>query len=147
MHQSRINSIRKVGLVSLLILLLVLMRLFESSLFYDPFCTYFKTEFSNQPYPYYNLSKLVLNLKLRYVLNSLISLGVIYVIFENVSMIKIASVLLFVFLIILLIFAVVLLVFFDHNQAMTFFYVRRFLIQPLFLILFIPGFYYQRKNS
>jgi exosortase F-associated protein len=147
MLQSRMNRIRKVVLVSLLILLLVLIRFFESDLFYDPFIAYFKKEFSSQPYPYYSLFKLVFNLKLRYILNSLLSIGVIYVIFENNSMVKIASLLLFIFLIALLVFAVILLTFFDHNQAMVFFYVRRFLIQPLFLILFIPGFYYQRKNS
>jgi exosortase F-associated protein len=26
------------------------------------------------------------------------------------------------------------------------FYVRRFLIQPLFIILFIPAFYYQKRQ-
>lgn len=147
MFQNRMNSIKKVFLVLLLIFVLVLMRFFESDLFYDPFTTYFKTEFSSQPYPFYNLSKLVFNWVVRFILNSLISIGVIYVIFENYSMVKLTSLLLLSFLVILIAVAIILLIFFDHNQAMTFFYIRRFLIQPLFLILFIPGFYYQRKNS
>jgi exosortase F-associated protein len=29
---------------------------------------------------------------------------------------------------------------------MILFYIRRFLIQPIFLLLFLPAFYYQKQN-
>ncbi|WP_374707786.1 exosortase F system-associated protein [Flavobacterium sp. J372] len=35
----------------------------------------------------------------------------------------------------------------EKPNLLALFYIRRFLIQPLFLILFIPAFYYQRRNS
>ncbi|WP_256387090.1 exosortase F system-associated protein [Flavobacterium sp. 140616W15] len=34
----------------------------------------------------------------------------------------------------------------NHNNLMLF-YVRRFLIQPIFILLFIPGFYYQKLSK
>lgn len=147
MLRSKLYIVKKNMLLLVLISVLVLLRFFEADLFYDPFTAYFKTEFLHQPYPNYNLFKLGFNLIIRYFLNSLISVGVIYVVFQNVSMVKMTAMLLSVFLVILLILVVVLLTFFDHHHAMTFFYVRRFLIQPLFLLLFIPGFYYQQKKS
>ena len=34
---------------------------------------------------------------------------------------------------------------FGETNKMNLFYIRRFIIQPIFLILFIPAFYYQKK--
>nr|WP_136668499.1 exosortase F system-associated protein [Flavobacterium sp. H122] len=137
----------RIILLVLLTGILLLIRNFETCLFYDPFTDYFKYEFIKQPYPKYDFIKLVFGLLFRYGLNSLISLAVIYVVFEDKSMVKIASVLFFFFLMVLLPVFVLLLTYFDQSYAMVLFYVRRFLIQPLFLILFIPAFYYQKKNS
>ncbi|NBU81103.1 MAG: exosortase F system-associated protein, partial [Flavobacteriaceae bacterium] len=46
---------------------------------------------------------------------------------------------------ILMISFVFVLTFFAEESKMTLFYIRRFLIQPIFILLFIPGFYYQKK--
>jgi exosortase F-associated protein len=35
--------------------------------------------------------------------------------------------------------------FFGEQSKMILFYIRRFIIQPIFLLLFIPAFYYQKK--
>jgi exosortase F-associated protein len=37
--------------------------------------------------------------------------------------------------------------FFNSDQNLILFYVRRFLIQPLFVILFVPAFYFQKLNQ
>jgi exosortase F-associated protein len=34
----------------------------------------------------------------------------------------------------------------EHPATFVVFYVRRFIIQPLFIILFIPAFYYQKRQ-
>jgi len=129
-----------------LIFMLVAVRAFENTLFYDPFIAYFKAEFSNLPYPQYDSILLFLNLISRYTLNSVLSVLILYVIFEDILMIKFSGVLLLFLLVILLFIQFLLLNYFDENQKMVLFYVRRFIIQPIFLLLFIPAFYYQKKQ-
>jgi exosortase F-associated protein len=49
------------------------------------------------------------------------------------------------FFIILISLFFIVLFFFGETNKMTLFYIRRFLIQPIFLLLFLPAFYYQKK--
>lgn len=134
-------------IVLILIALLVAVRVFETVLFYDPFIAYFKMEFAHMPYPKYDLLHLFLNLIFRYVLNGIISIAIIYVIFKDITMLKFSSILLGLFLIALLFLLFSILNYCGESQKMIFFYVRRFLIQPIFLLLFLPAFYYQKKTS
>lgn len=136
----------KIVVCLVLICLLVVIRAFETTLFYDPFIAYFKAEFSNLSYPQYDSILLFLNLISRYAMNSVLSVLILYVIFEDISMVKFSGVLLLFFLVILLFLQFLLLNYFDENQKMVLFYVRRFIIQPIFLLLFIPAFYYQKKQ-
>lgn len=140
------NRFLKYLFVVILIGLLVTVRALEDVLFYDPFINYFKSEFYNQLYPKYNAVKLFLNIGIRYLINSTITLGIIYLIFEDFSKVKFSSILLGLFFLILIGMMVLLLIFFTEKQVMILFYVRRFLIQPIFLLLFIPAFYYQQRN-
>ena len=139
------NSV-KYGLLIVLVGLLIAVRAFEEILFYDPFISYFKTEFFNLPYPKMHIGKLFLSLGFRYGINSLLSVAIIYVLFKDVSKVKFASILLGIFFLVLALLMLFLLFFLTEKHAMTLFYVRRFLIQPVFLLLFIPAFYYQQKN-
>ncbi|MBP9793523.1 MAG: exosortase F system-associated protein [Flavobacterium sp.] len=141
------HKIRKRILVVLLVLLLVAIRAFESVLFYDPFIVYFKSEFSQLPYPKFNSTLFFLNLIFRYVLNGIVSLAIIYVIFKDVSMVKFSVLLLCLFLMMLLFLMFSILNYCDESHQILLFYVRRFLIQPIFLLLFLPAFYYQKKTS
>ncbi|WP_428223557.1 exosortase F system-associated membrane protein [Flavobacterium sp.] len=125
-----------------IVLVLALIRLFESEWFYDPFINYFKGEFIQKPYPEINVLHLSLHLMLRYFLNALLTLAMIYVLFRSKSMLKMTAFLLILFYCVLFIAFFILLFFFDESHAMTLFYVRRFIIQPLFLLLFVPAFYY-----
>ncbi|MFK7049363.1 MULTISPECIES: exosortase F system-associated protein [Flavobacterium] len=126
---------------------LILVRNYESDWFYDPFIEYFKGEFQQQLYPDYNLVKLLFNWLLRYFLNTFLSLIFLFVLFREIGMIKIAIILYLFFLFFLILFIFFVLQFFDESYRMTLFYIRRFLIQPLFLILFIPAFYCQKENT
>lgn len=128
-----------------LIGLLVIVRYYEQIIFYDPFINFFKYEFQDKILPEYNLNKLFLNLFFRYSINTVISISIIYLLFKDKTTIKITAILYVVFFFILSILFLIVLKF--YNDHLLLFYLRRFLIQPIFLILFIPAFYYQKINK
>ncbi len=128
--------------IAVLLLLLVGVRAFEDSLFYDPFIHFFKTEFQHQKLPDFNTFQLFLGLLFRYWLNTVLSLGILYVLFKQKQIITISLWMYVLFFLVLNTIFFVLL--YRNPDYMMLFYVRRFLIQPLFLVLFIPAFYYQK---
>jgi len=73
-----------------------------------------------------------------------ISLGLLYVLFDDRKIVKFSIFLFMLLGYILLISFFFVLTFFAEESKMTLFYIRRFLIQPIFILLFIPGFYYQK---
>lgn len=137
----------KTAIVILLVLLLTSVRAFENQLFYDPFLVYFDSDYNLLPLPEFNSWQLFFGLFFRYVLNTVLSLGIIYVIFNEIELVKFASVLYVFFFLILIIAFFCILSFYGNQNNLLLFYVRRFLIQPVFVLLFIPGFYYQNKNK
>lgn len=135
---------KKISWILFLILLLVLIRAFEETIFYDPFLEYFKSEYSQTEFPQINIVKLFISLGMRFYLNSMISLALLYVIFKDKQMVKFSAFLYMVLGSILMISFIFTLTFF-HHEKMTLFYIRRFLIQPIFILLFIPAFFYQKQ--
>lgn len=140
------NKLR-IASVILLIVALALVRAFESNLFYDPFLTYFQSEYANLPIPEINHIQLVIGLFFRYFLNTVLSLAMIYVLFKDVDAVKFAAVLYSVFFVFLLVALLFVLLKDGETHKMGLFYVRRFLIQPIFLLLFIPAFYLQNQKK
>ena len=137
----------KVALGLFLFLLLVLLRVFEDLIFYDPFLVYFKSNYQNSSLPKLNIIKLFFSLGFRYYFTSMISLGLLRLFFNDSRVIKF-SVFLYSFLgIILMVTFFFVLIKFGETNKMNLFYIRRFIIQPIFLILFIPAFYYQRNKD
>jgi exosortase F-associated protein len=130
-----------------LIMLLVLIRAFEKTLFYDPFLEYFKSEYSQLVFPKINIIKLFFSLGMRFYLNSVISSLLLYVLFKDRQMVKFTALLYMILGSILMISFIFTLTFFGEENKMTLFYIRRFLIQPIFILLFIPAFYYQKHSS
>jgi exosortase F-associated protein len=130
-----------------LIMLLVLIRAFEKTLFYDPFLEYFKSEYSQLVFPKINVIKLFFSLGMRFYLNSVISSLLLYVLFKDRQMVKFTALLYMILGSILMISFIFTLTFFGEENKMTLFYIRRFLIQPIFILLFIPAFYYQKHSS
>lgn len=84
---------------------------------------------------------------LRYLLNSAISLGIIYLIFFDTKLTVFAAWLYFLFFILLISAFLALYMLPDEPHKMYLFYVRRFLIQPILLLLFVPAFYFQKLHS
>jgi exosortase F-associated protein len=146
MLQKLLNNKLKIALVSLLVIFLALIRAYENALFYDPFLDYFKADYQNLPLPEIENSSLFLGLLFRYFLNSILSLVIIYVIFKDVEAVKFASILYVLFFVILAA-AFFLVLSFDEPSKMVLFYIRRFLIQPILLLLFLPAFYFQKQNN
>jgi len=145
MLQQLLKNKSKVFWFSFLVLLLILIRVFEDQLFYDPFLNYFKTEFAHSKLPTFDFFKLFFSLGIRFYLNSVISLFLLYIIFKDTKIVKFSMLLYMVLGSILMISFIFVLTFFGEESKMTLFYIRRFLIQPIFILLFIPGFYYQKQ--
>lgn len=146
MLQKLLNHKIRIALAILFIVFLALIRAYEDSLFYDPFLNYFKADYYNLPLPETDAIRLFFGLFFRYFLNTLLSLALIYVFFKDIEAVKFASILYVVFFIILIVAFFLVLSFFGEANKMILFYIRRFLIQPIFLLLFIPAFYYQKQK-
>ncbi|WP_281323710.1 exosortase F system-associated protein [Flavobacterium sp. IMCC34518] len=138
---------RKILLLILLLFLLISIRTFENQLFYDPFLHYFEGDYVNKSLPDYNAFWLFLGMSFRFFLNAIVSLVIVYCLFKDREMIQFASILYLFFFVILIVGFFSVLHFYGNQNNLLLFYVRRFLIQPLFLILFIPAFYYQKLNK
>ncbi len=127
--------------------LLVLIRVFEQDLFYDPYLLFFKSDYLKMDFPNREIFKLTLYTTLRFVINTIISLGIIYLLFKDKSMVKFSIVIYIVAYFILLVFFLYFVIHPRQEDYYLFFNFRRFLIQPIFLILLIPAFYcYNFKN-
>lgn len=137
----------KVGIALLLVFLLALVRIYENALFYDPFSYYFEGDYLNLTFPEYDNWKLFFSLTLRYFLNTFISLGILFVLFRDLDLTKFSAVLYALFFVILIAAFFALITYTGNENNFVIFYVRRFLIQPVFVLLFIPAFYYQKRLS
>lgn len=134
-------------LVVFLVALLAGIRMFETTLFYDPFLDFFKSDYQNAPLPEYQSVKLFLGLSSRYFINSLLSVAIIYLVFKELPMLLLAAILYGLFYVVLITAFFLVLSFSEQSDYLLLFYVRRFLIQPLFLVIFLPAFYYQKKTN
>ena len=135
----------RIAFAMLFVVMLAFIRAFEDTLFYDPFLNYFKIDYYNLPLPEINPLEFFLGLVFRYLLNTILSLGIIYSIYRDFNSLKFASILYLIFFIILVCSFFIVLSYFGETNKMTLFYIRRFIIQPIFLLLFIPAFYYQKQ--
>ncbi|MGQ2982205.1 exosortase F system-associated membrane protein [Flavobacterium sp.] len=136
------NANALIGILALLILL-VLVRSFEASLFYDPLLEFFRKE--DKTLPDYESFKLFLGIAFRYGINTLLSLGIIWLAFKDKAILRLAALLYLAFFVVLTALLFISLTD-DTPNLMLIFYIRRFLIQPLLLLLFLPAFFYQKNK-
>lgn len=133
-------------LVATAVLGLISVRIFESRLFYDPFQNYFQLASKHAPFPGFEWSRLLLSYLLRFGLNLLLSLAIVQLLFRNNKWTVQAGIL------IILVFGITfpLYLYCIHTKFevgyLFSFYMRRFVIQPLVLLLIIPLFYYRRHQ-
>ncbi|MGZ5263642.1 MAG: exosortase F system-associated membrane protein, partial [Kaistella sp.] len=124
---------------------LIAVRMVEEDLFYDPFLDYFQTANKHATFPVFEWPKLIINYIFRFALNLILSALIVHFIFRNKEWTVQAVVL------ILLVFAITFPIYFyciytQFEIGYLFsFYMRRFVIQPLILLLIIPLFYYRKQ--
>ena len=127
--------------------LLILIRVYENELFYDPYLTFFQNDYLYIDSPRREVFKLVGFTTLRYVLNSGISLGILYVFFKDKGVIKFSIVIFALAYVVLLLIYLYFVINPRQEDYYLFFNVRRFLIQPIILLLLLPAFYYHRLKN
>lgn len=121
-------------------------RVFESRLFYDPLLAYYKGAFHTTSLPELDVLKLTVSYLFRYALNTLCGILLIYALFRRNSYVKFSALIMaigFVFLACTF-WGLVMLY---PEKKMEIFYVRRFLIQPLLILILIPGLFYQQAST
>lgn len=128
--------------VAILLVFIICVRIFEQNLFYDPLLIFYKHT-GKTVLPPYHTGKLLLGYTFRYGLNTIFSLGILWLAFKDLAIIKVTAVL-YTILLILLILGLYLLLSLQAPPLKAIFYLRRFLMQPLLLLLFLPAFYYQK---
>ena len=142
--QTHKMNFNKYILIFILFLLLALIRWFEDELFYDPYLLFFKSDFLTLDSPRREIAKLLGYTTLRYAINSIISLVILYVFFRDKKLIIFSM---YIYSAAFIIFISLYLYFVCNPRQedyYVFFNIRRFLIQPLLLLLLLPAFYYHR---
>ena len=127
-----------------LVVLLALVRYFEDYLFYDPYLQFFENDYLYIDSPRREALKLTLFTTLRYVLNTVISLGILYVVFKDKSVVKFSVIIYGIAYLFLLAAFLYFVINPKQEEYYLFFNIRRFLIQPLILVVLLPAFYYNK---
>lgn len=137
-----VKSFRIIGVLSLLILL-VLVKVFESSIFYDPLITYFKNDYLYQQVPVLEVGDLMFFYSIRFWMNTLLSISILKLIFINKDYWKDVLPLYLIGYLVMLGLLYILL----QSQAnyLVLFYVRRFIIHPIFLLLLVVYYYLESR--
>jgi exosortase F-associated protein len=127
--------------------MLILIRLFEDVLFYDPYLTFFQNDYLYIDSPRREIAKLVGFTTLRYALNSTISLAILFLVFNDKNIVKFSLFIYAIAFLALLAFYLYFVINPKQEDYYLFFNIRRFLIQPIFLILLLPAFYYYKLKN
>ena len=129
-------------------MVLASIRFYESILFYDPLINFFKfSDYLNDKIPDFKAGLLILNTIFRYTLNSLISIGIIAIAFRDRNIVKFSAVLFLILLILTGSVFTYLIFTIENEHFLALFYLRRFLIQPIFILVLLPAFYYYRIKN
>jgi exosortase F-associated protein len=136
----------KLIIIGVLVGLLALVRLYEYRFFYDPFMYFFEVRYEAGEaidFPAY----MFVNVLLRFLANTLISLLILYVAFRNTGILKFSALIYSGFFIFLFPLFIYLMHHVQPNDYLAAFYVRRFLAHPVLILLLLPAFYYYRLQK
>ncbi|MCS4303161.1 exosortase F system-associated membrane protein [Chryseobacterium sp. BIGb0232] len=124
---------------------LIGVRVMEDKIFYDPFLDYFHEANKNIAFPAFEWGKLVGGYLFRFALNLFFSCLIIQGLFKNKQWtIQGALMILIIFLITFPIYLYCIQNRFEIGYLFSF-YMRRFVIQPLIILLIVPVFYYRKQ--
>jgi len=134
-------------LILVLFVFLVLIRVYENELFYDPYLSFFKNDYLHIDSPRREIFKLTMYTTLRYILNSVMSIGIIYLFFKDKSIVKFSTAVFGIAYVILIALFLYFVINPRQEDYYLFFNFRRFLIQPVLLLLLLPAFYYYKLKQ
>ncbi|WP_265427465.1 exosortase F system-associated membrane protein [Chryseobacterium sp. YIM B08800] len=124
---------------------LIAVRMLEDHIFYDPFLNYFHEADYQIAFPHFEWGKLIISYVFRFILNLFFSCIIIHFLFKNKEWtIQGAILITIIFVITFPIYLYCISDRFDIGHLFSF-YMRRFVIQPLILLLIIPLFYYRQQ--
>ena len=127
----------------ILVFLLMAVRFFEKTYFDDGLIRFFQHDYLTEPLPKLSIFKTIWIDSLRFWLNTAISILILRLFFNQSGLLKF---LLLVFTISFFVSILILYLSIENYQAghyLVLFYIRRFLIQPLLLLLLVPALWYQ----
>lgn len=124
---------------------LISVRMLEDQIFYDPFLKYFHEADVQIAIPQFEWGKLILSHIFRFLLNLFFSYVIIHFLFKNKIWTIQGAILISIFFVIT--FPIYLYCISDRFEIghLFSFYMRRFVIQPLIILLIVPLFYYRKQ--
>lgn len=124
---------------------LISVRLLEDTIFYDPFLKYFHEANKTFQFPTFEWGKLIVGHMFRFILNLLFSCLIIQCLFNRKEWTFQGALLITIIFVIT--FPIYLYCIYDRFDIgyLFSFYMRRFVIQPLILLLIVPLFYYRKQ--
>lgn len=140
------NPYLKMFLIGSLVAVLALIRMYEYQYFYDPFMYFFERAFQEQQEYHFSI-RMFFNVFLRFLLNTMVSLTILYVAFKNWGIIKFGAVIYAIFFVVLFPLFVWLMQNVTPDDYLAAFYVRRFLAHPVLILILLPAFYYYRLTQ
>ncbi|MDX1762412.1 MAG: exosortase F system-associated protein [Christiangramia sp.] len=140
------KAVTKILIILGLVGVLALVRLYEYRFFYDPFMYFFEKQYmagEGIVFPDY----MFWNVFWRFLLNTFISLLILYVAFQSRSIIKFSVLIYAGFFVVLFPLFIYLMKHVQPEDYLAAFYVRRFLAHPVLVLLLLPAFYYYRLQQ
>lgn len=137
----------RIMIAGLLLLMLVLIRVLEDLIFTEPTMDFFKNIYDHIQHPERIPQKVYWNIALRYWINSIISMAIIFVAFQNKGFVRFAAVIYAIFFAILLPLFILMIPDLKPGEYQEIYYVRRFLIHPVLILILLPAFYYQKLKN
>lgn len=124
---------------------LVSVRMLEDKIFYDPFLGYFHEADKNIAFPPFEWGKLIGGYLFRFISNLFFSCIIIQFLFKNKEWTVQGALL--ITIIFAITFPIYIYCIYDRFEIgyLFSFYMRRFVIQPLILLLVVPMFYYRKQ--
>ncbi len=123
---------------------LIGVRVLQENLFYDPLLSYFHEANRTAVFPDFNWTKLIISHLFRFLLNLIFSAMIIHGFFLNGKWTLQGVIMIcLVFVVTFPLYLYCVSTKFEIGYLFSF-YMRRFVIQPLILLLIIPMFYYRK---
>ncbi|WP_029037797.1 exosortase F system-associated membrane protein [Salinimicrobium xinjiangense] len=140
------KAVTKIAIIIVLVGVLALVRLYEYRFFYDPFMYFFERAYQSGETINYSFG-MFFNVFLRFLINTFLSLLILWVAFQNRGIIKFAALIYAGFFVVLFPLFVYLMHHVQPQDYLAAFYVRRFLAHPLLILILLPAFYYYRLSA